>query len=154
MIKSEENFITLVCSDGKKFQVDRRIVERSELIMHTLENFTKTEIILEEIQGPILEKIIDYLKHYFDIKPKEIIRPLPCPNLELYIDEWDFKFINVDLDIVIEIANAANFMGIIPLSYLAGAKIATYMMGTTEEIRKNFGIECDLTPEELKEYEE
>jgi S-phase kinase-associated protein 1 len=153
MIKSEE-ILTLVSSDGKKFEIEKRIVERSELIRHTLENFNKTEIFLEEVEGAILEKIVEYLRHYSDSEPKEIRKPLPSPNLELYIDEWDFKFINIELDTVIEIANAANFMGIIPLAFLAGAKIATKMMGTTEEIRQNFGIECDLSPEELKEYEE
>ena len=46
-------------------------------------------------------------------------------------------------------------MDIKPLLDLSCAKIASIMKGkTAEEIRQLFNIECDLTEEELKEYEE
>jgi len=71
-------------------------------------------------------------------------------------DEWDVTFINsVDLDTTFDVINAANYMDIKPLLDLSCAKIASLMKGkTAEEIRTMFNIECDLTEEELKEYEE
>ena len=46
-------------------------------------------------------------------------------------------------------------MDISSLLDLACAKIASLMKGkTAEEIRAMFNIECDLSEEELKEYEE
>jgi S-phase kinase-associated protein 1 len=46
-------------------------------------------------------------------------------------------------------------MDIRPLLDLSCAKIASLMKGkTAEEIRAMFNIDCDLSAEELKEYEE
>ena len=46
-------------------------------------------------------------------------------------------------------------MDISSLLDLSCAKIASLMKGkTAQEIRTMFNIECDLTDEELKEYEE
>jgi len=46
-------------------------------------------------------------------------------------------------------------MDIKPLLDLSCAKVASIMKGkSSEEIRQIFNIECDLTEEELKEYEE
>ena len=59
------------------------------------------------------------------------------------------------MDSVFDLINAANYMDISSLLDLACAKIASLMKGkTAEEIRAMFNIECDLSEEELKEYEE
>ena len=71
-------------------------------------------------------------------------------------DEWDVNFINgIDLDSVFDLINAANYMDISSLLDLSCAKIASLMKGkSAAEIRAMFNIECDLTEDELKEYEE
>ena len=98
----------------------------------------------------------EYLTYYKDKVPKDIPKPMPSSNLNEVIDEWDVNFINsIELDNVFDLINAANYMDISSLLDLSCAKIASLMKGkTAQEIRTMFNIECDLTEEELKEYEE
>ena len=81
---------------------------------------------------------------------------MPSSNLNEVIDEWDVNFINsIELDGIFDLINAANYMDINSLLDLACAKIASLMKGkSAQEIRAMFNIECDLTEDELKEYEE
>ena len=149
--------ITLTSSDGQKVPIDDKSSERSNLLKGLKEDYTEdTDIPMPDIRGDVLKKVVDYLVHYKESEPKEIPKPLPSPNLLDVTDEWDVTFINsVDLDTTFDIINAANYMDIKPLLDLSCAKIASLMKGkTAEEIRTMFNIECDLTEEELKEYEE
>jgi len=111
---------------------------------------------MHEVRAEVLKKVVDYLVHWKESDPKEIPRPLPSNNLKEATDAWDADYIDsVDLDTVFDIINCANYMDIKPLLDLSCAKIASIMKGkTAEEIRNIFNIECDLTEEELKEYEE
>ena len=104
----------------------------------------------------ILKKVVEYLTYYKDKTPKDIPKPMPSASLNEVIDEWDVNFINsIELDNVFDLINAANYMDISSLLDLSCAKIASLMKGkTAQEIRTMFNIECDLSEEELKEYEE
>ena len=130
---------------------------RSNLLKDLIQDYTAdTDVPMPDIKGDILKKVVEYLVHYQETEPKEIPKPLPSANLLDVTDEWDVAYINsVDLDSNFDIINAANYMDIKPLLDLSCAKIASLMKGkTAEEIRTMFNIECDLTEEELKEYEE
>ena len=149
--------LNLVSSDNQKIQIDSKSAERSQLLKGLLEDYDqKDEIPLPDIKFDILKKVVEYLTFYKDKTPREIPKPLPSPNLAEVTDEWDVNFINgIELDSVFDLINAANYMDISSLLDLACAKIASLMKGkTAEEIRAMFNIECDLSEEELKEYEE
>lgn len=149
--------ITLISSDGQKIAIDEKSSRKSNLLKGLIQDYTEdTDIPMPDIKGDILKKVVEYLTHYTESEPKEIPKPLPSANLLDVTDEWDVTFINsVDLDNNFDIINAANYMDIKPLLDLSCAKIASLMKGkTAEEIRTMFNIECDLTEEELKEYEE
>ena len=149
--------LNLVSSDNQKIQIDSKSAERSQLLKGLLADYDqKDEIPLPDIKFDILKKVVEYLTFYKDKTPREIPKPLPSPNLAEVTDEWDVNFINgIDLDSVFDLINAANYMDISSLLDLACAKIASLMKGkTAEEIRAMFNIECDLSEEELKEYEE
>lgn len=149
--------IALTSSDGQKVTIDDKSAERSNLLKGLIQDYTEdSDIPMPDIRGDVLKKVVEYLLHYKEAEPKEIPKPLPSNNLLDVTDEWDVTFINsVDLDTNFDIINAANYMDIKPLLDLSCAKIASLMKGkTAEEIRTMFGIECDLTEEELKEYEE
>ena len=89
------------------------------------------------------------MEHYENTEPKEIERPLPSQNFKECVDEWDFNYIEVELDMIFEIILGANYMDIKPLLELASAKVASIIKGkTTDEIRKTFNITNDFTPEE------
>ena len=149
--------ITMISSDGQKITIDEKSAERSSLMKGLIQDYTEnSDIPMPDIRGEVLKKVVEYLTHYNESDPKEIPKPLPSANLLDVTDEWDVTFINsVDLDTTFDIINGANYMDIKPLLDLSCAKIASLMKGkTAEEIRQMFNIECDLTEEELKEYEE
>lgn len=149
--------LELTSSDKMKFELNSKAGERSGLLKNLISDYEESkDIPLPDIKGEILKKIVDYLTHYKDIEPKEIPKPLPTANLGEFLDEWDISFINgIELEKVFDLINAANYMDIKPLLDLSCAKIASLMKGkTAEEIRAMFNIECDLSPEELREYEE
>jgi len=149
--------LNLTSSDSMKLTIDSKAALRSNLLKGLIQDYDQeSEIPMPDIRGEVLKKIIEYLTHYKDIEPKEIQRPLPSDNLKDVTDEWDVNFMDsMDLDTNFDLINAANYMDIKSLLDLSCAKIASKMKGkSAEEIRNMFNIECDLTEEELKEYEE
>ena len=149
--------LTLTSSDNQKIQIDSKSAERSHLLKGLIADYNqKDDIPLPDIKYDILKKVVEYLAHYKEKEPQQIPKPLPSQDLKEVTDEWDVNFINgMDLDSVFDLINAANYMDIAPLLDLACAKIASLMKGkSAAEIRAMFNIECDLTEEELKEYEE
>ena len=154
----EATNIVLISSDNQKIEIDSESAQKSHLLKGLITDFSTQQdpIQIPDIKYDILKKIIEYLTHYKDKVPKDIPKPMPSANLSEVIDEWDVNFINsIELDNVFDLINAANYMDISSLLDLSCAKIASLMKGkTAQEIRTMFNIECDLTDEELKEYEE
>ena len=149
--------LTLTSADNQKIQIDSKSAERSHLLKGLIADYNqKEDIPLPDIKYDILKKVVEYLAHYKDKEPQQIPKPLPSQDLKEVTDEWDVNFINgMELDSVFDLINAANYMDISSLLDLACAKIASLMKGkSAAEIRAMFNIECDLTEDELKEYEE
>ena len=145
-----EKKITLLSSDGQKFEISSKAVQRSVLVKGIIEDYPDdAEVPLNNVKSNILQKIKEYLEHYENADPKEIDRPLPSQKFEECVESWDFKYIDVDLELIFELILGANYMDIKPLLELASAKVASIIKGkTTEEIRKTFNIQNDFTPEE------
>jgi len=149
--------ITLTSSDAQKITIDQKSAERSGLLKGLMQDYQEdSDVPLPDVRGDVLKKVVEYLIHYQNAEPRELPKPLPSANLLDVTDEWDISFLgSVDLDTTFDIINAANYMDIKSLLDLSCAKIASLMKGkTAEEIRTMFNIECDLTEEELKEYDE
>ena len=120
----------------------------------------KNEIELKEIDGKNLERIIEYLKHYKDMEPKEIPKPYPERINDAFFrsilnDDWTFDFLqNMTSDEAINLVNAANYLQIDGLLNILAAKLAYEMCNCEEEeAKQKFGIECDMTKEELAEFD-
>lgn len=142
--------ITLVSADGEKIEISEKAVQRSQLVKGILEDYPDDpEVPVNNVKSKILEKLKIYLEHYENSEPKDIERPLSSQNFKDCVEEWDYNFIDVELDTVFEIILAANYMDIKSLLELASAKIASIIKGkTTEEIRTVFNIQSDFTQEE------
>ena len=151
------NTVTLLCSN-EKIKVDINIINKSTILKNMIEDIgVDDEIPIPNIQLPILKKVIEYCEHYIDSEPKEIQKPLVSPNLiECGVDEWDDNFINFpNIDDLIDLIVAGNFLDIEGLVNLGCAKIASYIAGkSVEEIRETFGIVNDFTPEEEAQLRE
>ena len=145
-----EKNITLISSDGEKVVISSKAVQRSVLVKGIIEDYPDdAEVPLNNVKSNILKKIKEYLDHYENQEPKNIERPLPSQNFQDCVDDWDFKYIDVEKDLIFELILGANYMDIKPLLELASAKVASIIKGkTTEEIRKTLGIQNDFTPEE------
>ena len=154
----ESTNLVLLSSDNQKIEIDTESAQKSNLLKGLISDYNSNQdpIQLPDIKYDILKKVVDYLTYYKGKTPLHDALPISSGNLNEVIDDWDVKFINsIDLDSVFDLINAANYMDIQPLIDLSCAKIASLMKGkSAQEIRTMFNIECDLTEEELKEYEE
>ena len=158
----ESGEVKLKSSDGKIFEVPIDILQKSKLFTDINQNDEdeENEIELKEIDGKNLERIIEYLKHYKDIEPKEIPKPFPERTDDAFLrsilnDDWTFDYIqSMTLDEAINLVNAANYLQIDGLINILTAKLSHEMCNCdVEEQRRKFGIECDMTEEEIAEYD-
>ena len=155
MEPEQSKTLLLISTDGIKESISQKAAIRSNYIKMVLDiNPDSIEIPLK-INGSMLKKIKEYLEHYENIEPFEIEKPLPTNNLKECVNEWDYNYINIDLEEVFELINASNYMDIESLLDLTTAKISSMSKGKSQqEIRNMFNIQCDLTEEELQEYED
>ena len=158
----ESGEVKLKSSDGKIFEVPFDILQKSKLFTDINQNDEdeENEIELKEIDGKNLERIIEYLKHYKDIEPKEIPKPFPERTDDAFLrsilnDDWTFDYIqSMTLEEAVNLINAANYLQIDGLINILTAKLSHEMCNCdVEEQRRKFGIECDMTEEEIAEYD-
>ena len=158
----ESGEVKLKSSDGKIFEVPIDILQKSKLFTDINQNDEdeENEIELKEVDGKNLERIIEYLKHYKDIEPKEIPKPFPERTDDDFFrsileDDWTFNFLqSLNIEEAINLINCADYLQIEGLINLLAAKLAHEMCNCeVEEARQKFGIECDMTPEEVAEYD-
>ena len=158
----ESGEVKLKSSDGKIFEVPIDILQKSKLFadINQSDEDEENEIELKEVDGKNLERIIEYLKHYKDIEPKEIPKPFPERTDDAFLrsilnDDWTFDYIqSMTLDEAINLINAADYLQIDGLIKILAAKLAHEMCNCDgEEARRKFGIEGDMTEEEIVEYD-
>lgn len=71
------------------------------------------------------------------------------------VQEWYSTFVAIDQETLFELILAANYMDIKPLLDLTCATVASLIKGKSpEEIRKQFNIVNDFTPEEEAQVRE
>ena len=150
--------IYLISVDNHKIEIDAKAAMKSTVLKEELSKSNKNNIEykLKEVKYEILKKIVEYLNYYRNKTPKEIPKPTPSENMSSFLEEWDFNFItNVDLDTTFDLMNGATELGIQSLLDLASTKIAwIFKNKDVDELRGMFSTGCDLTPKELKEYQE
>ncbi|KAL8447647.1 hypothetical protein Emag_004257 [Eimeria magna] len=65
------------------------------------------------------------------------------------VSEWDFEFVNVEQTVLFDLLLAADYLNVPSLLLLTSAKVASMIKGRSpEEIRREFNIVNDFTPEE------
>ena len=101
------------------------------------------------------------MEHYKDFDPKEIPKPFPEKTDDEFLrgilnDDWTFDYLQqFSLEEIIELTNEADYLEIQGLLDILGAKLANEMCNCEiEEARKKFGIECDMTEEEIAEIDQ
>jgi hypothetical protein len=132
----------LKSGDGEVFEIEENCLKLSKYfnnISNAYPNPNK-EIELNKINGKTLNKIIDYLKHYENEKPKEIPKDANISYDELIniLDEWDYDYIiTLPYDECIDLINGATFLQIQELVNLISTKVASETL-TIEINAKNY----------------
>ena len=78
----DERIRKIKSNDGKLFEIDEKCLELSKVLKGMANDFADVseELPVNEVDSKNLEKILNYLKHHKDEKPKEIPKPLPSPD--------------------------------------------------------------------------
>ncbi len=161
MVEVAPKKVKLKTSDNIIKEVDSNILMKSKLLDNLLKDFNEEELFsLPDVDSKYLELVIKYLEHYKDMEPKEIPKPFPERTDEEFMkgilnDEWTYNYLtNQTLEELINLLNAADYLQIEGLINIIAAKLAHEMCNCeVEEARKKFGIECDMTEEEIAEID-
>ena len=153
----ESSKVKLITSDNVTREVDVNLLKKCILLK---DNQGGEEVILNEVDAKNLDLIIQYLEHYKDMEPKEIPKPFPERTDEEFLkgilnDEWTYNYLtSQSLEDLINLINAANYLQIDGLINIIAAKLAHEMCNCdVEEARQKFGIESDMTEEEIAEID-
>ena len=158
----ESKIVKLKSKDNQIYEVSIDFLEKAKLISGIVEDASDEDdtIFLREIDEINLIRIIDYLVHYQKEEPKEIPKPFPDRTDDAFLrsilnDDWTFDYIqNMTLEEAINLVNAADYLQIDGLINILAAKLSHEMCNCdVEEQRRKFGIECDMTEEEVAEYD-
>ena len=142
-----DNKVKLCSSDTQEFEVSQEVADKSETIKNLIEDSGAEDVIpLPNVSGKILAKVIEYCKYHVDAHRS-------TKKTEEEIKAWDAAFIqDVDQQTLFDLILAANYLNIKELLDLTCQKVADMIKGKTpEEIRKQFNIKNDFTPEEEEE---
>lgn len=149
--------IQLKSSQGDLFVVEKDLCMMSNLLKNMIEDAgLDEEIPLPNVKSGVLQKVIDYCKQHRHQAAEEIQKPLKSHQLlECGVSEWDNEFVSIEQEILFELILAANYLDIKGLLDLTCAKVASLIKGKTpEEIRTQFNISNDFTPEEEAQVRE
>ncbi|GFE53890.1 skp1 family protein [Babesia ovis] len=145
--------VQLVSAEGDTFTVSSEVLAPSVLLTNMLQEYDEeTElkpIEFKNINTRTLGKVVDYCRYHYNNPAKPIPKPLKSTRLADVVCPWDLEFVNVDKELLFELMLAENFLDIKPLLELTCAKVASMIKGKTpDEIRDEFNIVNDFTPEE------
>ena len=149
--------VKLKSSDGKLYEVPYDVIKKSKLLENSNED--ENVILLNEIDSKNFDLVLKYLNHFKDKEPKEIPKPFPERTDEEFFrsildDDWTYNFLQMSIEDAISLVNAADYLQLDGLINLLAAKLAHEMCNCeVEEARRKFGIECDMTEEEIEEYD-
>jgi len=154
---AESQMVKLKSSQGDLFVVEKNVAMMSNLLKNMIEDTgCDEEIPLPNVKSAILQKVIEYCKQHKDQPAEEIQKPLKSSALiECGVTEYDNEFVNIEQEILFELILAANYLDIKCLLDLTCAKVASMIKGKTpEEIRQQFNIGNDFSPEEEAQVRE
>jgi S-phase kinase-associated protein 1 len=142
--------VKLSSSDGQIFEVDEEAALQSVTIKNMIEDTGSDAIVpVPNVDSNILAKVVEYCKYHVAAEAKTNDKPA---KTEEEIKQWDNEFVKVDQPTLFGLILAANYLNIKSLLDLGCQTVANMIKGKTpEEIRKQFNIPNDFTPEEEEE---
>ena len=118
---------------------------KSQIELYGTENPVK----IGDFKVPILLKAFAFCEHLNDHAEPVIEKPLKTTDIKSLVEPWYANYIDVEVEILFELINAANALAIQPLIELGCATIASKIKGKSiQETRQFFNVVNDFTPEE------
>ncbi|KAL3675337.1 hypothetical protein R1sor_025285 [Riccia sorocarpa] len=141
------NRVKLRSTDDEVFEVDEAVAYESHTVKSMIEDAgTENPILLLNVSGKILSKVIEYSKYHLEISKSSDDK---AANLEDEIKLWDAEFVKVEQATLFELVLAANYLKIKSLLDLTCNTVAKLIAGMTpEEIRKKSNIKNAVKAEE------
>jgi len=145
--------IRLSTSDSQIVEVERDVAERSMLIKNLLTDIPYDEsseaIPIPNVTEAVLRKVIEWCEHHKNDPPSADDDDSDNRKKATDISDWDQKYMAVDQELLFEIILAANYLDIKALLDVGCKTVANMIKGKSpEEIRKQFNIQNDFSPEE------
>ncbi|CAM0950863.1 unnamed protein product [Alopecurus aequalis] len=146
--EGEKKMITLVSSDGERFEITHEAAAMSQTIHHMIEDdCVENGVPLPNVTSAILSKVIEYCNRHVAGSSE-----VTTTTNEQDLKSFDESFIKVDQAILFDIILAANYLDIKGLLDLSCQTVADMIKGkSVEQIRETFNIKNDFTPEEEAE---
>nr|GMD65762.1 SKP1-like protein 1A [Ipomoea batatas] len=138
-----EEMIILRSSDEEIFEVEESVALEMQTIKYMIDDeCVDTVIPIANVTGKILAKVIEYCKSHAKA----------AKTSQDDLKDFDANFIKVDHQTLLDLIMAANFLNVKSLLDLTCQAVANLIENkTVEELRKNFNIQNDFTPEEEEE---
>uniref|UniRef100_M1DRR5 SKP1-like protein n=1 Tax=Solanum tuberosum TaxID=4113 RepID=M1DRR5_SOLTU len=140
---SSEKLITLKTNDGEEFKLNESIVMRSQVIKNIVQDVDCAfrVIPLTNVDGKTMCKVVEYWKtHSEEGVSKEVLM------------DFDKNFVKMDQSVLFYLLLASDFLNDKEMLDVMCQEVADRIKcKTLEEIRKEFGIKNDFTPEEEEE---
>lgn len=150
---------TVMTSDGKEMKATFEVLGLSEPIKKhyeialTAPGAPLPVMPLPRVNSASFERIVKYYEYSKGKTIAKIEKPLKTNKLpDIIKDEWLRKFIDLPTKDLSELLMACDFLKLEDLKQLAACVIATRLFGKTpEEIRTEFAVDPELTPDQDKQ---
>ncbi|KNG51261.1 s-phase kinase-associated protein 1 [Stemphylium lycopersici] len=141
--------VQLQSKDEAIITVDRSVAECSRLIRYMLTDWEidtpSDPIPLFEVEQRVLEKVLEWC--YFHCW--DDIEALKQWKISLEVEEWDYKYAQMEQGLLFEVLLAANYLEITALMDCLSKAVANMLRGKSPaEMRKLLNIQNDFSPEE------
>uniref|UniRef100_A0A7S1CFU8 SKP1 component dimerisation domain-containing protein n=1 Tax=Bicosoecida sp. CB-2014 TaxID=1486930 RepID=A0A7S1CFU8_9STRA len=159
--------VTFVSRDNQEFRVPMAVVRMSEFATNQAEEAEGEDdddgddgehdgdrVHLPLVEGRVLARVVEWCMRHVDDPFPEVSRPLPRANMrDAGISEADEAWVEgLSYEEFHDIVQAANYMQVRDLLTLCAVRIALWFKGKTpEEIKRQFAVTRDFTPEEEEE---
>ena len=152
---AEEPKLSLLSKEKKVIVVSQELLKHGEFFKNLMADVKPDDKIELDFSEKIINYMVEFLEHYKGKEFPAIVRPIRGTLKEACKDEWLFTFLSKPIEEISQIIELGNFVMIPPLFDAASGAFAAKIIGkTTEELRKEFGVECDLTNDDNQKIDE
>uniref|UniRef100_A0A7N0UD76 SKP1-like protein n=1 Tax=Kalanchoe fedtschenkoi TaxID=63787 RepID=A0A7N0UD76_KALFE len=153
--------VKLESAEGEQFEVPREAAFMSSVVKSFVEDDQSEgdePIRIANVAGPVLAKVLEYCKKHAEKPPssassssssEEYVYDYETEKWKEALARWDEEYCKMDQETLLDVIAAANYLDVRDLLMATTKAVADQFKGKSpEEIREQFGIVNDYTPED------